>query len=241
MLIIPSIDLLHGHVVRLVEGRRETAKMYSDRPGLIAAQLVNQGARRIHVVDLDGAFARDHVNEGAIKGIIETGAEVQFGGGLRDLGVCRALKQDGVRDLVLGTAAVKDPEFVQAACRQWPGHIIVSVDARQGKVAVEAWVQQTDVDALELAQRAISWGAASILYTDITRDGTGVGPDVERTAQLARALHPVPVIASGGIGTIDHIRALAAAGVPAAIVGRALYENQIDLAEAIAVAAAPAP
>jgi phosphoribosylformimino-5-aminoimidazole carboxamide ribotide isomerase len=236
MLIIPSIDLLNAHVVRLVEGRRETAKMYSDRPAEVASRFVDGGARRIHVVDLDGAFTVERVNELAIRGIVDTGAEVQVGGGVRDLEVCRALKNDGVRYIVLGTAAVKDPDFAQEACRQWPGHIIFAVDARDGKVAVDGWVTQTNVDVLELARRAVDWGAAGILYTDISRDGTGVGPNVEATARLARALAPVPVMASGGIGSLDHIRALSTAGVPAAIVGSALYEEKLTVAEAIAAA-----
>jgi len=140
---------------------------------------------------------------------------------------------------VLGTSAVKQPELVKSLCTQFPGSIVVAVDAHGDKVAVEGWAEKTDIDAGDLAARAVQWGAAAILYTDITRDGTGVGPNVESTARLARALHPVPVIASGGIGSLDHLRSLARAGVPQAIIGRALYENKFTLGDAFEAAGHP--
>jgi phosphoribosylformimino-5-aminoimidazole carboxamide ribotide isomerase len=233
MLIVPSIDLLDGKVVRLREGKRESAVSYSDAPAEVARGFVAAGARRVHVVDLDAAFGTGH-NRAAIGAIAAAGAEIQAGGGVRTLADARALVEAGVYAIVVGTSAVKQPELVRAMCRELPGRVVVAVDARDGKVAIEGWNQATDVDATELARAAVEWGAASILYTDIARDGTGVGPNVEATARLARALAPAPVIASGGIGALEHLRALDAAGVPQAVVGRALYEKAFTLTEAFA-------
>ena len=235
MLILPSIDLLGGDVVRLTEGRRESKVVYSNAPAEMARQFVAAGARRVHVVDLDAAFGSGD-NRAALRAIVRAGAEVQAGGGVRDLGTARALVDAGVQAIVLGTSAVKTPELAEALCRELPGRVVVAVDAREGKVAVEGWAEATDVEAAELAARAVGWGAAAVLYTDIARDGTGVGPNVEATAALARVLHPVPVIASGGIGSLAHLRALALAGVPQAVVGRALYEKKFTLEEAFAAA-----
>jgi phosphoribosylformimino-5-aminoimidazole carboxamide ribotide isomerase len=238
MLVVPAIDLLGGNVVRLVEGKRERATVYSDAPGEIARQFVAAGAKRLHVVDLDGAFAGKLENRRAIGEIVRAGVPVQTGGGVRDLDACARLFDDGVSRVVLGTAAVKDPAFVEAACARWPGAIVVAVDARDGKVAVEGWAEVTTVDAHELARASIARGAAAILYTDIARDGTGVGPNVTRSAELARALAPAEVIASGGIGALEHLRALARAGVPACVVGRALYERKFTVEEALAAGGA---
>lgn len=237
MNVYPAIDLLGGHVVRLAEGRRDRATIYSDRPGEVAAGFARAGARRLHVVDLDGAFAgrRDGPNLGALQQILAAGVPVQLGGGLRDLDTLAALlDQVGVERAVLGTAAVKSPAMTRAACRRWPGRIVIAVDARDGRVAVEGWVEATDVDATELAARMVEAGAAAILYTDIRRDGLGTGAAVEATAQLARALHPVEVIASGGVASLEDLRALARAGVPAAVVGRALYEGTFTVEKALA-------
>jgi phosphoribosylformimino-5-aminoimidazole carboxamide ribotide isomerase len=238
MLIVPAIDLLGGNVVRLYKGKRDSAKVYSNAPDETARAFVAAGAKRVHVVDLDAAFG-DGDNRAAIAAIAATGAEVQAGGGVRDLAAARALLDGGARAIVLGTSAVKQPELVQALCRELPGRVIVAVDAHGDKVAVEGWAEKTDIDAGDLAARAVEWGAAAILYTDIARDGTGVGPNVEATARLARVLHPVPVIASGGIGSLEHLRALALAGVPQAVVGRALYENKFTLGEALDAAGHP--
>ena len=238
MLILPSIDLLGGNVVRLYKGKRDSATVYSNAPAEIARGFVAQGARRVHVVDLDAAFG-DGDNRAALAAIARAGAEIQVGGGVRDLPAARALLDGGAQAIVLGTSAVKKPELVEALCKELPGRVIVAVDAHGDKVAVEGWAEKTDVDAGDLAARAVEWGAAAILYTDITRDGTGVGPNVEATARLARVLHPVPVIASGGIGTLEHLRALALAGVPQAVVGRALYENRFTLGEAFQAAGHP--
>jgi phosphoribosylformimino-5-aminoimidazole carboxamide ribotide isomerase len=235
MLILPSIDLLGGNVVRLYKGKRDSATVYSNAPTEMARRFVAAGARCVHVVDLDAAFG-DGDNRAVLTAIAATGAVVQAGGGVRDVATARALVDAGVASIVLGTSAVKQPELVQALCRELAGRIVVAVDARGEKVAVEGWAEATDVDAGALAARAVEWGAAAILYTDITRDGTGVGPNVESTARLASALHPVPVIASGGIGSVDHLRSLALAGVPQAVVGRAIYENKFTLAEAFEAA-----
>ena len=235
MLIVPAIDLLGGNVVRLYKGKRDSAKVYSNSPADIARGYVQANAPLIHVVDLDAAFGLGD-NLATIQAIADTGAEVQAGGGVRDLNAACALLDAGARAIVLGTSAVKQPELVKTLCREFPGCIVVAVDAHGDKVAVEGWVEKTDVEASDLAARAVEWGAAAILYTDITRDGTGVGPNVEATAKLARALAPAPVIASGGIGSLDHLRALAAAGVPQAVIGRALYENKFTLAQAFEAA-----
>jgi phosphoribosylformimino-5-aminoimidazole carboxamide ribotide isomerase len=234
MLILPSIDLLDGKVVRLVHGDRARATIYPRAPIDCAQSFRAAGAARLHVVDLDAAFGSGD-NAAAIDAIAKTGSKVQIGGGIRDLASCRRWLDRGCERVVLGTSAVKDPDFVQRACREFAGRVVVAVDARGGKVAVEGWTQATDADAAELAARAADWGAAAILYTDIARDGTGDGPDVARTAALTRAL-PIAVIASGGIGSLDHLRALAAAGVAECVVGRALHDETFTLAEAIAAA-----
>jgi phosphoribosylformimino-5-aminoimidazole carboxamide ribotide isomerase len=236
MLVIPAIDLLGGKVVRLVEGRRDRTTVFSDDPGAIAQGFVDAGAKRIHVVDLDGAFAGRPENRRAVSQVIACGATVQVGGGIRDLATCERLVAEGVRYLVLGTAAVKQPELVTQLCAELPGRIIVAVDARDGKVAIEGWAEATGVEAFDLAAASVEKGAAAILYTDIARDGTGSGPNVEASARLARTLHPTPVIASGGIGSLDHLRALALAGVPQTVVGRALYDGAFTLAQAFEAA-----
>jgi phosphoribosylformimino-5-aminoimidazole carboxamide ribotide isomerase len=239
VIVIPAIDLLGGHVVRLVEGRREQATVYSDRPGEVARRFVDGGATRLHVVDLDGAFAGRPVNRAAIDAILAAGVPVQVGGGLRDYAACEAAIVAGARFIVLGSAVTRDPDLFERACATLP--VIAAVDARDGKVAVAGWTEQTAADAFEVAREAVEhYGAAGVLYTDITRDGKRVGPNVEASAQLARALAPAEVIASGGVGTLDHLRALAAAGVPACVVGRALYEGVFTVEEAI-VATAVAP
>ncbi len=233
MLVIPAIDLLGGKVVRLVEGRRDRATVFSEHPGEIARGFVAAGAKRLHVVDLDGAFNGAPENRRAVEQILGCGVPVQLGGGVRDAATCERLLGEGIEQVVLGTAAVKDPKLVSSLCATFEGRIIVAVDARDGKVAVEGWAESTGVDAFDLAAESVERGAAAILYTDIARDGTGVGPNVEASAKLARVLHPVPVIASGGIGSLAHLRALALAGVPRCVVGRALYEEKFTVEEAL--------
>ncbi len=235
MLIIPAIDLLGGRVVRLVEGKRDRATTYSDKPGEVARAFRDAGAQRIHVVDLDGAFSGRPENRRAVSEIVAVGLPVQLGGGVRDLATCERLVREGVRQVIIGTLAVKQPDLFHDILEALPGRVIVAVDARDGKVAVEGWAEATTVDAFDLAAESVEAGAAGILYTDISRDGTGVGPNVEASGRLARVLHPTPVIASGGIGSLDHLRQLALAGVPQTVVGRALYENAFTLAEALAL------
>jgi phosphoribosylformimino-5-aminoimidazole carboxamide ribotide isomerase len=220
-------------VVRLVEGRRDRSTVFSERPGEIARGFVAAGAARLHVVDLDGAFNGAPENRRAVEQIVGCGVPVQLGGGVRDAATCERLIGDGIDQVVLGTAAVKDPRLVVSLCERFPGKIIIAVDARDGQVAVEGWAEATNVDAFDLAAQSVERGAAAILYTDIARDGTGVGPNVEASARLARVLHPTPVIASGGIGSLAHLRALALAGVPRCVVGRALYENKFSVEEAL--------
>ncbi len=234
MLIIPAIDLLGGKVVRLVEGRRASATVYSDSPADVARAYRDAGAKRLHVVDLDGAFSGRAENRRAVSEIVALGLPLQLGGGVRDLATCERLLLEGVRQVVVGTIAVKQPELFRDILDTLPGRVIVAVDARDGKVAVEGWAEATTVDAFDLAAESAEAGAAASLYTDIARDGTQTGPNVEASGRLARVLHPTPVIASGGIGTLAHLRSLAQAGVPQAVVGRALYEGAFTLAEALA-------
>ena len=245
MIIIPAIDLLGGRAVRLVRGARDSATAFSEEPWALVEEFAAQGAERLHVVDLDGAFAGAPENRRAIDRILgaasAAGLPVELGGGLRDEAAVTAALAAGVRWAVLGTAAVKQPTLVQALCEANPGRIIVAVDAIDGMVAVEGWTEASTISAADLGAKAAGWGAAALLYTDVSRDGTGEGPATEATAALARAVS-IPVIASGGIGSLDHLRALAAAGIPLAVVGRALYDRRFSLAEAIAAArASPTP
>jgi phosphoribosylformimino-5-aminoimidazole carboxamide ribotide isomerase len=235
--VIPAIDLIGGAAVRLEEGRRESAIVYHADPVEVVDDFVAAGAERIHVVDLDGAFAGAPAQTALVARICAASrAPVQVGGGLRDLAGLDAVFAAGARLAVLGTAAVKTPAFVEAACRAHPGRVIVAVDARDGLVAVDGWLEVSDVPATVLAERAAAWGAAGVLYTDIARDGTRKGPNVEATAQLAAAVR-CEVIASGGVGTLDHLAALRDAGIASVVVGRALYERRFTLVEAIDTAA----
>jgi phosphoribosylformimino-5-aminoimidazole carboxamide ribotide isomerase len=235
MLIIPAIDLMGGKVVRLVEGKRDRATVYSDAPGDVARAFRDAGATRLHVVDLDGAFSGRAENRRAVSEIVASGLPIQLGGGVRDLATCERLINEGVRSVVVGTIAVKQPDLFHEILETLPGRVIVAVDARDGKVAVEGWAEATTVDAFDLAASSVEAGAAAILYTDISRDGTGVGPNVESSGRLARVLHPTPVIASGGIGSLEHLRQLALAGVPQTVIGRALYEGAFTLEQALSL------
>jgi phosphoribosylformimino-5-aminoimidazole carboxamide ribotide isomerase len=234
VIVIPAVDLLGGKAVRLVRGERDSATIYSDEPWRLAGELA-AGAERLHVVDLEGAFAGAPIARDAIERVLRAaeaaGVPVQVGGGLRDQAAVEQAFAAGARWAVLGTAAVKRPELVRELCQAFPGRIIVAVDARDGVVAIEGWTQASSVRADELGRRAAEWGAAALLYTDVGRDGTGAGPAVEATAELSLAV-PVPVIASGGIGSLEDLRALARAGIAMAVVGRALLEGRFTLAEA---------
>jgi phosphoribosylformimino-5-aminoimidazole carboxamide ribotide isomerase len=234
--LIPAIDLLDGKVVRLHKGDYAAVTVYSDDPPAQARRFYEAGANRLHVVDLDGAREGRPRNVDTISAILTAAPlRVQVGGGIRDEAAAERWFAAGVARVVLGTAAVKQPELVQRLCARHPGGVIAAVDARGGKVAVEGWLHAAEHGPEELARLADGWGAAAILYTVIERDGTGAGPDVGATVRLQSAVSAT-VIASGGIGSLDHIRGLAAAGVRSAVCGRALYDGSFDLAQAMKAA-----
>ncbi len=239
MQIFPAIDLLGGAAVRLEQGRRESAKVYSRAPWEVATRFAAAGAPRIHVVDLDAAFTRRAEapadNHATLRRIVEAaGVEVETGGGVRTLDDCRRLFDLGVGYVVLGTVAVKDPALVEAACQRWPGRLVVAVDARAGQVSVEGWTEDTGADAVEVGLQMARAGAAAVLYTDIGRDGMRGGPNLEATRRLAERLRPCPVIASGGVAVLDDLDALVPTGATAVVVGKALYERTFTIEEALA-------
>lgn len=236
MLIIPAIDLKDGECVRLLQGRMEDSTVFSDDPVAMAADWVNAGARRLHLVDLNGAFAGEPVNGGIVRAIAEAYPDlpIQIGGGIRSLETIQAYLDAGVQYVIIGTKAVKEPEFVFEACKRFPGHIIVGLDAKDGKVAIDGWAEVTDVDVIDLAKQFKDAGVSAIVYTDISRDGMMQGVNVEATARLAQACG-IDVIASGGVTDIEDVRALAkvaSTGISGAITGRAIYEGTLDLKEA---------
>ena len=236
MIVIPAIDLQGGRCVRLVEGRAESATVFGEDPVAMARRWAERGARRLHVVDLDGAFAGAPRHAAVIRAMVDAlpAVPVEVGGGLRDLATVEAALGTGARWAVLGTAAALDAAVLEAACARWPGRILVGVDAVDGRVAVRGWTDVLPLGAHELGTRAAAAGAAGVIYTDIRRDGTERGPNLEATAALA-AVTPVPVIASGGIGGLDDLVRLAAIpNVAGAIVGRALYTGAVDLRAAMA-------
>lgn len=236
MIVIPAIDLMNGCAVRLVRGKKDSATVYSEEPWDLVDDMAEQGATRLHVVDLDGAFAGSPKSRGTIEHLLGLSpVPVAVGGGLRDRAAVSAVLDAGARWAVLGTSAVRDPDLVRELCTEYPDRIIVAIDAVKGVVAVEGWTESSEVRAADLGKRAADWGAAALLYTDIDRDGTGQGPATDITAQLADML-PVPVIASGGIGSLEHVRQLAKAGIAMCVIGRALYEGRFSVAEAIEAA-----
>ena len=239
MLIIPAIDLKEGRCVRLQRGVMSTATIYSDNPVLTARGWEAKGAQWLHVVDLDGAFAKEPRNLAAIAAIVDSvHIPVQVGGGIRTLDTLARYLEIGVERVVMGTAAHSNPEILEQACQRFPGKVVLGIDSRQGRVAIEGWSQTTEVGSGDLAARFENLNLAAIVYTDISRDGMQTGPNVEATRTLARAVK-TPVIASGGVGNLDHIRALLPLeqdGVIGVIVGRALYSGSVELSEAIALA-----
>lgn len=241
MILYPAIDLKDGQCVRLRQGDMDRATVFNDDPGAQAAAFAAAGSAWLHVVDLNGAFAGEPVNGDAVDAILgATDLPVQLGGGIRTLATIEMWLTKGVRRVVLGTVAVKDPDLVREACRKWPGHVALGIDARGGKVAVEGWAEVSEIDARDLALRFEDAGADAIVYTDIDRDGVLQGPNVDATAGLARAVS-TPVIASGGVSSLDDLIALAGQKVIAgAIVGRALYDGRVDLREALAALPSPA-
>ncbi len=236
MLLIPAIDLKDGKCVRLRQGRMEDDTVFSDNPVEVAGRWVAAGARRIHLVDLDGAFAGKPKNAEIIHEIVAAYPDVpvQIGGGIRDEETVQAYLDAGVQYVIIGTKAVSDPLFVRDIALAYPGHVIVGLDAKDGKVAVDGWSKLSRHDVVDMAQKFESYGVESIIYTDISRDGMMNGVNVEATAKLANAIR-IPVIASGGITNMDDITALGAVadqGIMGAITGRAIYEGTLDFAEA---------
>ena len=234
MLLIPAIDLKDGKCVRLRQGRMEDVTVFSDDPVAVAGRWVEAGARRLHVVDLNGAFAGEPVNAQVIHDICAAYPDlpVQVGGGIRDEETVVTYLEAGVRYVIIGTKAVTQPHFVNDLCMEFPGHVIVGLDAKDGRAAVDGWSKLSRHDAVELAQQFEQDGVVSIVYTDIGRDGMMSGVNVEATVKLARSIS-IPVIASGGITSIEDVRALCAvadAGIIGAITGRAIYEGTLDLA-----------
>jgi len=240
-IVYPAIDLRGGRCVRLTEGDFGRETVYDDDPVAVARRFAAAGAPWLHVVDLDGASAGRPVQAPLVGAICEAVAiPVQVGGGIRDETAAAELLGQGARRVVVGTLAVRDPERCRAICAAHPGRVAIGIDARDGLVRVAGWLEGEAVSAEQLAAAARTLGAAAIVYTDIARDGTGRGPDVDGTRAIARAAGGVPVIASGGIGELGHVRALrslAAEGVAGCIVGRALYTGALALADALAVAA----
>ena len=236
MLVIPAIDLKDGQCVRLRQGLMDDSTVFSDNPVAMAQRWVEAGARRLHLVDLNGAFSGEPVNGEIVRAIAAAYPQlpIQIGGGIRSLETIRAYLDAGVEYVIIGTKAVKEPQFVFDACQQFPGHIIVGLDAKDGKVATDGWAEVSQLDAVDLAKQFRDAGVSAIVYTDISRDGMMQGVNVEATARLARECG-IEVIASGGVTDIEDIRRLAAvadAGICGAITGRAIYEGTLDVAQA---------
>lgn len=237
MLLIPAIDLKDGQCVRLKQGDMDQSTVFGEDPSAMARNWVNKGARRVHLVDLNGAFAGKPKNEAAIRGILkEVGGEVdvQLGGGIRDLDTIERYLDAGLRYVIIGTAAVKSPGFLQDACTAFPGHIIVGLDAKDGKVATDGWSKLTGHEVVDLGKKFEDYGVESIIYTDIGRDGMLSGINIDATVKLAQAL-TIPVIASGGLSNLEDIRQLCAVedeGVEGVICGRSIYSGDLDFEEA---------
>ena len=245
MLLIPAIDLKDGHCVRLKQGDMELATVFSEDPAEMARHWLMQGARRLHLVDLNGAFAGKPKNEGAVKAILKAVQDfalendieeipVQLGGGIRDLDTIERYLDAGITYVIIGTAAVKSPGFLHDACGAFPGHIIVGLDAKDGKVATDGWSKMSGHEVIDLAKKFEAYGVESISYPDIGRDGMMGGINIEATVKLAQAVK-IPVIASGGlhnIGDVEALCAVQAEGIEGVICGRSIYEGTIDLAQA---------
>lgn len=234
MRIIPAIDLKDGKCVRLIQGREDTATVYSEDPVLTARQWESCGATLLHVVDLDGAFTGSLKNLQEVKRIRESVAmEMELGGGIRDMKKIDELVDIGVQRVILGTVAIEQPALLEEACKKYPGKIIVGIDARDGKVAVKGWVENTATDARSLAKEAEKNRAAGIIYTDISTDGMMTGPNIRAVGEMVRTVN-IPVIASGGVSSLDDIKKLRGIeGLWGVITGKAIYSGSLDLREAI--------
>ena len=237
--IIPAIDLLGGRCVRLApEGRFDAAPLFEADPAALACRYASQGAPRLHAVDLDGARSGRPENADAIAAIAAVAGRIplQVGGGMRTLADLEARLALGVERVILGTVALRDPALVREAARRWPGRVAVGIDARGGRVAVQGWLEESDVAVVDLARRFEDAGVAALVHTDIARDGTLAGPNLEATARLAEAVR-LPVIASGGVGSEDDVRAAAKLGLAGIVIGRALHAGTVQLARALEIAA----
>ena len=237
-IVIPAIDLKEGKCVRLEQGLMEKDIVFSDNPGAQAREWQDQGAELLHIVDLDGAFAGQPKNRGAIEAILKAiSIPAQLGGGIRDLATIEAYLPLGLSRVIIGTAAQRDPELVRVACAKFPGRIVVGIDAKNGMVAVQGWAELTDITAVDLARKFEGFGVSAIIYTDIARDGMLQGPNLEATKGLAEAIS-IPVIASGGVSTlkdIENLMAIESSGISGVITGKAVYSGAIRLSEAIAL------
>jgi phosphoribosylformimino-5-aminoimidazole carboxamide ribotide isomerase len=240
VLVIPAIDLMGGQVVRLRKGDFATKTVYATDPAAVARQFLAAGAERLHVVDLDGARAGKPVNVDAVRAIAAVGVAVEVGGGLRTLADVERVLGLGVAFAVLGTAAVQRLELVREACARFPGRVVCGIDAKGGEVAVAGWEQGSGLPVAEVARRVKAAGASLVEYTDVARDGMFTGVDAEGAARLAREVG-IDVVASGGVASLEDVRACRAAGLFGVIVGKALYEGKVDLAQAIAAARARPP
>ncbi|HLC27659.1 MAG TPA: 1-(5-phosphoribosyl)-5-[(5-phosphoribosylamino)methylideneamino]imidazole-4-carboxamide isomerase [bacterium] len=240
MEIIPAIDLREGRCVRLVHGEMEAETVYSADPPAMARHWESLGARRLHVIDLDGAFSGSPKHLPIVREITRAVAiPIQFGGGLRSLETIRECFHAGVDRVILGTAALSSPDLVMGAIEEYPGRIYIALDARGGNVAVKGWKETTSVGVIPMAEKLGVWGVAGLIYTDISRDGTLSGPNLEGLEALTRETR-LPVIASGGVGTLEHIRSLLSLslqGVQGVIVGKALYDGAVDLKKALELVA----
>ena len=236
MIIIPAVDIKNGKCVRLIQGRQDAETIFSDDPAFMAKRWEAEGAEVIHVIDLDGAFEQSPQNLHSIKKIIQTlNAKIQVGGGIRNKATIRMFLELGVDKVIIGTEAITNPKLVKDACREFPGRIVVGIDARNGFVAIEGWTQTTKVKAVELAKQFEDCGVAAINFTDIYKDGMQTGPNIDETKRIAEAVS-IPVIASGGVATIEDIKKiipLKEFGVVGIITGRALYSGSLNLKEAI--------
>jgi len=240
MILFPAIDLKDGQAVRLLRGEMDSATVFNDDPAAQAASFAEAGFRWLHLVDLNGAFEGKPVNAAAVEAILKAvDIPAQLGGGIRDMATIERWLGLGLRRVILGTVAVKNPDLVREACRAFPGQVVLGIDARGGKVATEGWAEVSEIEALDLARRFEDAGAAAIVYTDIDRDGALQGANVEATRALAEALE-TPVIASGGVASLDDLAAFLAiqeAGIEGVISGRAIYDGRLDPAAALALLA----
>ena len=240
MILYPAIDLKDGQAVRLLRGEMASATVFNDDPAAQARSFAAAGFRWLHLVDLNGAFEGRPVNAGAVEAILKAvDIPAQLGGGIRDMATIERWLELGLERVILGTVAVKDPALVRAACRAFPGRVVLGIDARGGRVAVEGWAEVSEIAALDLARRFEDAGAAAIVYTDIDRDGALQGANVEATRALAEAVD-TPVIASGGVASLDDLAAflaIAEVGIEGVISGRALYDGRLDPASALALLA----